>query len=46
MAGGVAALAMAAFGYFMRPWPMPTGIIPKRRYRRHRNQIVSVRTRA
>jgi len=34
---------MAAFGYAMRPWPMPTGIIPHRhRRRRRRNQILSV----
>jgi MFS family permease len=44
VAGGVAAVVMAAFGYSQRPWPMPTGSIPRRR-RRHRNQIVSVRPR-
>jgi len=43
LAGGTAAVVMAAFGYAMRPWPMPTGIIPHRhRRRRRRNQILSV----
>lgn len=48
LAGGVAALVMAAFGFLMRPWPLPTGVIPHRRYRRRRrrNQIVSIKPRA
>jgi len=39
--GGFAAVVMAAFGWVQRPWPMPTGAIPRRR-RRRRSQIVSV----
>jgi MFS family permease len=44
LVGGVAAVVMAGFGYALRPWPMPTGSIRRRRHRR-RNQIVSVRPR-
>ncbi len=31
VAGGIAALAMAAAGWFVRPWPMPTGTVRVRR---------------
>ncbi|HEV8021360.1 MAG TPA: MFS transporter [Candidatus Lustribacter sp.] len=45
-AGGAAALVMALVGFTLRPWPMPTGAIPRRHYRRHaRNQILRVRPR-
>ena len=40
IAGGVAAVVMAFFGYTQRPWPMPTGTHRPRR--RRRNQIASV----
>jgi MFS family permease len=30
-AGGAAALLMAAFGFVLRPWPMPTGTVRPRR---------------
>jgi MFS family permease len=46
-AGGLAALTMALVGFTLRPWPMPTGAIPRRHYRRRaRNQILRVRSRA
>lgn len=46
LAGGVAALTMALVGFALRPWPMPTGAIPRRHYRRRaRNQILRVRSR-
>ena len=41
IAGGLTALIMALVGFLLRPWPMPTGAIPRRRRRRH--QIVSVK---
>jgi MFS family permease len=40
LAGGITAIVMALVGFWLRPWPMPTGAIPRRR--RRRNQIVSV----
>jgi MFS family permease len=34
VAGGLSALLMAAFGFVLRPWPMPTGTVGPRRRRR------------
>jgi MFS family permease len=34
VAGGISAVAMAAFGFMLRPWPMPTGTVRPRRRRR------------
>jgi MFS family permease len=31
LAGGIAALGMALFGFILRPWPMPTGTVRPRR---------------
>jgi MFS family permease len=35
-AGGATAIAMAALGYILRPWPMPTGTVRPRRTARRR----------
>jgi MFS family permease len=34
VAGGASAILMAAFGFMLRPWPMPTGTVRPRRRRR------------
>ncbi len=39
VAGGVATVVMAAFGFALRPWPMPTGTVGPRRRRRRSGSL-------